>query len=355
MSKVKNEIPRVDRPKRVTLQDIAEVAGVKKMTVSDALNGTRRVAPATREKVRRIARELKYIPNSAARALVTGRTGVIAVLSGAISQSYYGNMVELLEDHINAEGFNLMLMRTSREVQDLVNATGNTAVDGAIAIDMMGLVLEFGSQPAIPCVSIGTVNCSFVDSVVVDLQAAAEEAMHLMLASGRKRIAYFVTATVLTHETEGRARAYFSALQRAGLAPEIINVVTDDPLLVEARLRTYIEENGCPEAIFCQNDETAMCAFRVIRDAGLKVPGDVLLVGCDGQLHMKYFDPPLSTINQPMKQVCATAWQFLQARIANPGLPHQESTLHGSLVVTESLGLSLPNRSNRAFCARPVV
>ena len=338
MSRVQNESSSAERPKRVTLQDIAELAGVKKMTVSDALNGTRRVAPATRERVRRIAKELNYIPNSAARALATGRTGIIAVLSGPISQPYYANMVDSLEEHINDNGFNLMLMRTPREVEDLVNATGNTAVDGAIAIDMMGLVLEFRSHPAIPCVSIGTVKCDFVDSVVVDLEAGVEEAMRLMVVRGRGRIAYFVTATVLTLENEGRAHAYFSAMHRAGLEPEIINVVTDDPILVEERLRAYIEQNGCPGALLCQNDETAMCAFRVLRDAGFKVPDDVLLVGCDGQRHMKYFAPPLSTVVQPMKEMCALAWGFLQARIANPDLPHQEATLHGKLVVRESLG-----------------
>lgn len=334
---IKSEFSNAERPKRVTLQDIAELAGVKKMTVSDALNGTRRVAPATRERVRRIARELNYIPNSAARALATGRTGVIAVLSGPMSQPYYANMVDLLESHINDNGFNLMLMRTPREVHELVTATGNTSVDGAIAIDMMGLVLEFRSHPSIPCVSLGSVRCSFVDSVVVDLEAGVEEAMRLMVARGRRRIAYFVTATVLTHESEGRARAYFSAMQRADLEPEIINVITDDSALIEERLRAYIEKNGCPGALLCQNDETAMCAFRVLRDAGFRVPDDVLLVGCDGQLHMKYFDPPLSTIVQPMKEMCATAWQFLQARINNPDLPHQEAMLHGKLVVRESL------------------
>ncbi|RYG72980.1 LacI family transcriptional regulator, partial [bacterium] len=63
------------RVKRVTLRDIAKVAGVHVMTVSDALNGTRSVAPATREKVKRIAQELNYVPHFAARALATGRTG----------------------------------------------------------------------------------------------------------------------------------------------------------------------------------------------------------------------------------------------------------------------------------------
>jgi DNA-binding LacI/PurR family transcriptional regulator len=326
-----------DAPRRVTLQDIADVVGVHRMTVSDALNGTGSVAPATREQVRQVARELKYIPNFAARALSTGRTGIIAIVSGPINEPYYGNMVHLLEKHINAAGFQLMLIRTSHEVKDLVNATGNVAVDGAIAVDMFGLVKEFQSHPAIPCVSIGTLESSLVDAVLLDLSASVEEALEIMLKAGRKRIAYFVTATIMEWESEVRARTYFSVMRRAQRTPEVINVMTDVLSEVEGKLKAYLDKHGVPDALFCQNDETAMCAFRVLKDAGYSVPDDVLLVGCDGQAHMRYFEPPLSTIVQPMEEMCAAAWQFLQQRMANPNLPHQRAVLEGTLVVRKSL------------------
>lgn len=337
MSLKTNDFSGEQRPKRVTLQDIADVAGVKKMVVSNALNGTRRVAPATREKIRQIAREMDYIPNFAARALTTGRTGIVAILSGRLSEPYYANMVDLLEKHINADGFHLMLMRTPNEVKKLVNATGNIAVDGVIAVDMLGLVNEFSSQSSIPCVSIGTAGRSFVDNVIVDLREGVDEALRIMIASKRRRIAYLVTAPSMELETEVRARAYLEAMQRANQVPEIINVSTDDPEAVERKFKVHLIEHGCPDALQCQNDETAMCAFRVFKDLGFKVPSDVLLVGCDGQRHMRYFDPPLSTIVQPVEEMCAAAWKFLQARITQPGLPHQVATFQGKLVVTESL------------------
>lgn len=337
MPKAKIEPVGVQRPKRVTLLDIARIAGVHKMTVSDALNGTRSVAPATRERVRQIAKELNYIPNSAARSLATGRTGIIAVLSGPLIEPYYAHMVHLLEDYLTDSGFNLMLMRTSREVQDLVNATGNTAVDGAIAVDMMGLVHEFRSQSAIPCVSIGTVENFSVDYVIADLSSSVEEALRLMLAGGRRRIAYFVTATHLAKPTEVRARTYLAVMQEAKQRPEIINVKSDQLATVEERFKTYIQKNGCPDALFCQNDETAMCIFRVLKSLGHRVPEDVLLVGCDGQKHMEYLDPPLSTIVQPMEEMCAVAWQFLRQRMADPSLPLQGATFQGKLLVRQSL------------------
>ncbi|BCM92610.1 HTH-type transcriptional regulator DegA [Abditibacteriota bacterium] len=337
MDAKKDGSPSEGRLKRVTLQDIADVAGVKKMVVSNTLNNTRSVAPATREKILQIAREMNYIPNFAARALTTGRTGIIAVMSGPLSEPYYANMVELLEEQITEAGFNLMLMRTPNEVKDLVNATGRIAIDGAIAVDMQGLVNEFRSHPTIPCVSISTSEQSFVDSVIVDLSASVEQAIGLMLAAGRERIAYLVTARILEMDTEVRARTYRASLRKANRVPEIINVMTDDSEVVELKFKAYIEEHGCPDALLCQNDETAMCAFRGLKDSGYVVPNDVLLVGCDGQRHMRYFEPPLSTIIQPMAEMCEAAWQFLQQRIAQPGLSHQAATFEGKLVIRESL------------------
>ena len=332
-----DEVSAPKAPKRVTLQDIAEVAGVQKMVVSNALNGTRRVAPETREKIRRIAREMNYIPNFAARALTSGRTGIIAVLSGPLNEPYYATMVHFLETHLAANGFKVLLMRTPHEVRDLVNATGNLAVDGTIAVDMLGLVREFRSHPTIPCVFISTNPQSYVDNVIIDLSPGVDEAMNLILASGRRRIAYLVTAQVMACNTEVRARTYRAAMKAAHLAPEIINVSTDDVHLVEAKLTAYFQSNDCPQALLCQNDESAMCAFHTLRQLGHKIPDDVLLVGCDGQRYMGYFDPPLSTIVQPIEELCALACQFLQQRIANPDLPHQEATLHGKLLVRQSL------------------
>ena len=342
MPRAKKGSTSLDRPRRVTLQDIAKVAGVHAMTVSDALNGTRSVAPATRERVREIAKSLNYIPNSAARALVTGRTDVVAILSGAMNEPYYANMVHALEKQLTADGYKLLLLRTAPEVKNLVNATGNTAVDGAIAIDMYDLVDEFRSHSPVPCVSIGTIKRPFVDQVIVDLSTGVEEAVGIMLAAGRERIAYLgtayrFTAPHLAEATEVRAGAYLKALHGAQQEPEIIDVDTDIPAVVRERLAAYIAENGCPDGLLCQNDETAMCAYRVIRDAGYRVPEDVLLVGCDGQLHMEYFDPPLSTVVQPMEEICAVAWRFLKKRMAHPDLPLQEAVLQGKLVVRPSL------------------
>ena len=323
--------------RRVTLQDIADIAGVKKMAVSNALNGTRSVAPATRERIQRIASELNYIPNFAARALSRGRTGVIAVISGPINEPYYGAIVHQLERHLSAQGFHLMLMRTPDEVRDLVNATDNVAVDGAIAVDRLNLVQEFHAHPTIPCVSISSCPQSSVDNVFVNLAPSVEQALEIMVEQQRRRIAYLVTDDGLAYHAESRAGAYLRIMKKAGQTPEIIDVATDELDEVETNFKAYIEAQGCPDGLLCQNDETAIRAFHVLQELGHQVPRDVLLVGCDGQRHMKYFNPPLSTIAQPIEEICDLAWKFLQRRIADPTVPRQEATVTGTLIARESL------------------
>lgn len=337
MPRPKKDSSADPRPKRVTLRDIAEVAGVHVMTVSDALNGTRRVAPKTRENVRRIARELNYLPNSAARALLTGRSDIIIVVSGILSEPYYANIVHHLENHISAAGLHMLLMRTQNEIKSIIGATGSITFDGAIVIDRMNVVQELESRSNVPCVSIGTSQSTRADSILVDLSAGVAQALHLMQAAGRQRIAYLVTATSMEQDSEVRARVYRATMKAANRTPEIINVSTDEIPVIHARFKEYVEQHGAPDALFCQNDEITMCAFRVLRSLGYSVPTDVLLVGCDGQRHMEYFEPPLSTIAQPLEAMCDKAWEFLQRRIAQPDLPRQQATFEGQLLVRESL------------------
>ena len=337
MTKKNKALPPSKPPRRVTLQDIADVAGVKKMAVSNALNGTRSVAPATREKILRIAEELHYIPNFAARALSSGSTNIIAVVSGPVDEFYYGVLVQLLKNHLSADGYHMMLLGTPSEVAELVKAAGSLAVDGAIAIDMLTEVKEFRSHPTIPCVSISTAKQEFVDNIFIDLSHGVTQALELMLSAGRQRIAYLVTADAMTYPTEVRAGTYRNQMQKAGRRAEFINVTTNDANEVGARFKCYLEKNGCPDALLCQNDDTAMIAFEVLRELGHVIPNDVLLVGCDSQRPLRYFDPPLSTIVQPMEEICELAWKFLQQRIAHPDLPHQVATVTGKLIVRKSL------------------
>ena len=329
------------RQKPVTMQDVAKLAGVHSRTVADALKGTGRVAPTTRERVLRIASELNYVPNAAARALVTGRTGTIAVLSGPLNEPFYANIVHQLETHLTASGYEMMLLHTRREVNDLVKATQMSLVDGVIVISINRLAEEFfrlSGNSLQHCVFIDTSNPDFVDHITLDLRPAVEEALQLMLAAGRQRIAYIVNNRDALSHREVRMKTYLQVMEDAERAAEIIDM--DTGLSPEARIesvKTYIEKSGCPDALLCQNDESAIYAYRALVESGVQIPGDAMLVGCDGLPYMEFFDPPLSTIALPTEEICAIAARFLQQRIADPQIPIQQTTLRGQLMIRKSL------------------
>lgn len=342
-----------ERQKPVTLEDLAKIAGVHPRTVADALKGTGRVAPATRERVLRVASELRYVPNAAARALATGRaiatgrtevtrgTGTVAVLSGPLNEHFYANMVHQLETHLTGSGYEMMLLHTRREVKELVQAAQASAVDGVIVIGTNHFAEEFHrvSPNSIgPCVFIDTSDPGLVDHLTLDLRPAVEEALHLMLDAGRQRIAYVVNNRDGAALFEVRMATYLQLMEQAGRSPEVIDVNTAmRPQERIQAVKTYIEKNGCPDALLCQNDETAIYTYRAVVALGMRLPEDVLLVGCDGLPYMEFFDPPLSTIALPTEEICALAARFLQARMAHPNIPIQQATLQGHLMIRRSL------------------
>lgn len=326
------------RPRRVTMQDIADAAGVHLMTVSNALGSTRSVAPETRERVLRIARELNYVPNLLARSLVAGRAGTIAIATGDIREPYYGRIVHRLKEHMDSDGYNLRLLYKPHEIVDLINATSNATVDAVIAVDLFPSHEGFDWPPLVPIVALGTYRRENLDYVIVDLSPAVERALEIMWQQGRKRLAYVVNTAFLAEPEEVRAHTYLEFMARVGRPTEIINADTNQFPVVRARVKQYFEEHGCPDGLLCLNDEIAMCTFRALRDLGVRVPEDVLLVGCDGHIHMEYFDPPLSTIEQPVEEMCDLGWQFLVQRMRTPQLPQQMAVVPATLLTRESLG-----------------
>ena len=337
-----------ERSRTATLQDIAQVAGVTPMTVSRVIKGGEGVGAATRERVLRIAEEFNYTANLSARALATGKTGFIAIISGNVNQYYYANMVHLLESQLTSSGYEMRLLNTRSDLKTLISSTNAAAVDGIIIAGRYHLAEEFRAlapQVFQSCVFIDASKHDETDYVHADLRPAVEEALELMLQAGRTRIAYVGhfsqnSCPALSEEPvvvpEERLRTYLSVMEQEGRPAELFG--TSSSSFTPDNLKQYIQEHGTPDAMLCVNDETAMYTDRTLRDAGLRVPGDVLLVGCDGFPFMECFDPPLSTIVQPMEEMCDLAWKFLQMRIANPNAPLQQATLNAQLLVRASLG-----------------
>jgi DNA-binding LacI/PurR family transcriptional regulator len=333
----------------VTLRDVAEKAGVHPGTVSRALQGDERVAPETIQNIQRIARELKYTPNIAARVLAMGKTQTIAIATGPANEQYYAQILYLLEKELTASNYKRLVLGTADLKRDLLSIVNTNAVDGVIAIDAFPEIDELmhSSEASIlPCVYAGVSHIqwtmlSSVDIVKIDLSKAVREAVQAMLASSCRRVAYLIAAPQMASPNEVRAHVYVQTMEAAGLKTEVIDLGIGHTEMIHQHLRErlteYVEKHGCPNGLLCQNDEVAILAHRALKDMGLRIPEDVQIVGCDGLQTMEYFDPPLSTIAQPAADMCRIAWRFLLRRIQNPALPRQQANLEARLRVRPSL------------------
>jgi LacI family transcriptional regulator len=180
-------------------------------------------------------------------------------------------------------------------------------------------------------------NADEVDSVIVRPYKACEDAVR-HLVPGRRRVAFLGLSMFMEHPENARVSAYTKVLSEAGLKPEFIPIPLRRPFGEHARLATieYVQQHGCPDAIFCASDEQTPGVHLGLSQAGYRVPEDVALVGFDGLEHTEYHVPPLSTIVQPFDAMCRTAWQFMQNRLANPDTPHQYAELDMEFLPRES-------------------
>jgi LacI family transcriptional regulator len=140
----------------------------------------------------------------------------------------------------------------------------------------------------------------------------------------------------MARSEETRFETYTAVVQESGRAPEVIAFPSACRAGARQALTDYVGAHGRPDGLLCQNDDMAVGAFRALRDLGLRVPEDVRLIGCDGIDETEYFDPPLSTIQQPIDQMCSLAWEFLERRLAEPSLAPQQVSLTTHLLVRGS-------------------
>lgn len=320
----------------VTAKQIANHLGISPSTVSRVLNGrgAEFISEATRQRVLEAAREMGYRPHHAARALVTGRTQTIALWMYALSTSFHAHVAHLIQEIVYRNGYHSLIVPADYLNVSTYPADGQ--VDGIIAhecVDRVRTFLQTGGST--PLVSIGSYYVTECDHVGIDLFAGTAEALYHLLDSGRRRIAYLVNASSY-HAGEPRGEAYRFVMEQAGLPVEVVRTVDQSRRQTYEGVNQYLQQHGLPDAIFCHNDQMAMACYKCLRDLGARVPDDVALVGCDGMEETEFWETPLSTIVQPLAEMCHLAWLFLQRRLEQPELPVQRAVLKPHLVVRES-------------------
>lgn len=327
----------------VTIKDIAKRSNLSHTTVSRVLN--RRadafISEATRTRILELAREMGYQPNGYARALATGRTDTIALALDSVIHPLATATMNYLMVEVEKLGYDLIVTKVVQGAQGPDVAVTKWPVDGTVYFNNTPPIAggESGERSR-AVVSMGSGCVKTLDHVEVDLRSGAMEAMEHLVEIGCKRIA-FLTMPHLEHEGDARRDAYEEVVGKAGISSEHILqpdhvVPRQQSIDARAAVLEYVRQHGCPDGLFARNDHMALGAYSALREAGYRIPEDVALIGCDGIEEIKYLDSPLTTIEQPIFEMCALGLKFLHQRIQNPSLPNQTAELRTHLVKRKS-------------------
>ena len=331
-----------EQERHVSIKDIAHAAGVSHPTVSRALRNSPLVNKQTAERIQQLASGMGYQPNAVARGLVTKKTWTIGVVVTTIADPFIGEVVSGIEEAANEHGYSVFLANSSaepaREIK-VVQSFRERRVDGIlVAASRVGaLYAPLLERLKVPIVLINNQHPDeFVHSVVIDNGTASLKAVQHLLALGHRRIAYIGDKYGYQSDTE-RFGGYRQALELADcpFLPEFVVHGDGKPEAgMEATMR-LLALPARPTAIFCYNDMTAIGALRSIRSQGLRVPGDISLVGFDDLFIASYSDPPLTTIRQPTQAMGRLAMESLLKLFSN-ARHETKIKMKGELVVRES-------------------
>lgn len=322
----------------VTQAQIAEKLGISRQLVTFALAGYPQVGKKSRERILAAALEMGYRPNPHARALLRKKAGIIALWIPDQISTHYTHVARELGRLVKQSGQELIISEVNGA--DMKQIWTHVPVDGIFVVDAskaVQLELKALAANSVSLVSLGTYSSLETDSVQIDMEEGTVEAMRHLIGSGFRRI---VHATFVRRNIAGESRriAYSKAMREAGLKAEFIHYPLSERQRPVARqlIQDYIREHGRPEAIFCHSDDVALGIYRGLCDAGIRVPDDIALVGCDGIEDTEYLECPLTTLVQPVPEMCAVAWQFMQNRLADPTIPLQHSMLTPRLAIRDS-------------------
>lgn len=338
---------------RPTRADVANQAGVSKTTVTYVMSDRYDIAipEHTRERVRIAAKQLGYRPHATAKALASGRTNAITVAFPVRIGAHYAHVLQAFERQANFHGYHLIAstvghVRVENVLPDLWGLLGSLT-DGLILVDMPATFKPYIDEmlpSSKPIVSMGVFTVPTMDSVKVDLAKGAADALAHLLATHPRRLAYLGPggadtqgdSDTVTFEGDPRPAVYQQVMDQAGRSAEFIPTNPANRQLTMEALRKHVSEHGCPDALFCFNDEIAISAYRALREMGYRIPEDVLLVGCDGSEEGEYAYPTLSTISQPIEEMCALAWDFMACRLGDADVPRQHAAVSAAFLARDS-------------------
>jgi DNA-binding LacI/PurR family transcriptional regulator len=341
-----------------TLEDVAQRAGTSVATAGRALGGYGKAASATRERVRRAARQLNYRPNALARSMKQRSSLTIGVIVGNVCNPFFSVILRAIEAAVTPHGYRVIVCNTDESIEkELAHARAllEHRVDGIIISPAAGEKGE--ASPAVKEIYASGVGTVFIDravkgmkvpTVVSDNVPAAEEATTHLIEQGHRRIGVVVGRRTL-NTTLGRVEGYRRALSKYRIKFDESLVVDGKDVGVEggyAATRHLLDLSARPTALLVMNNLLVLGALNAIKEKGLTIPEGVALIGWDGFDAAPHLQTPLTIVDQPAHAMASiAAEQLMKMRSNEPVDPFLHIVLKSKFIIRES--------SVASDCVRP--
>ncbi|MBI1938342.1 MAG: LacI family DNA-binding transcriptional regulator [Ignavibacteriales bacterium] len=322
--------------KHNTLHDIAKKLKVSTSTVSRALSNHPDISKETKEKVKALAEKLNYTPNPIAQSLKKNKTSTIGVLVPEIKHDFFSSAISGIEEAAYHSGYTIIVCQSNESYEREVINT-NALMNHRVA----GMIVSISQQTTtgehfkklidrnIPLVFFDRV-CEDVDAnkVIIDDEKSAYIAVQHLIEKGYKKIAHFAGPKDLSI-CKKRLRGYKEALLENNLPFREEYVLHGGMHETDGynSMDTLLKKNIVPDAVFCVNDPVAIGAYQRIKEAGLKIPDDIGIVGFSNNKITTLVEPQITTVNQPSFEMGKKSAEILIEMIDNPDKIKEPQTI----------------------------
>jgi len=341
---------RSDKTKRVTIKDVAQAAGVSTQTVSRVVNKFSYVSDDTRQRVEEVVEQLGYRPSTLARSLIQQRSYTLGVVTFGLKYIGPSRTLNGISDKADELGYMLLMKELghfdAHRIDDVIDSLLARQVDGILWVapeigDNHAWVEEHQDKFSVPFFFIAMQPRNGISSIATDNYRGAVMAVQHLLDQGKKKIGH-ISGPLGWWEADERKRGWRETLIKNGLD-------ASEKCCVEGNWSSASGEQAFPQllesypdmdAVFVGNDQMALSVLRGALLRGIRVPGQLAVVGFDNIAESSFFYPSLTTVSQDLQllgeQAVQNVVEMIQARQENQPVTARASFIQPTLVVRES-------------------
>ncbi|WP_308991457.1 LacI family DNA-binding transcriptional regulator [Mariniflexile litorale] len=330
-----------------TLKKLAKELNLSTSTISRALNDHHDISHATKERVKKLAADLNYVPNIFAKGFRAHKTNIIGVVVSNVTHHYTTTIIRGILEEASSKGYKVIISESNNDVAkqtEMLNTMIQFGVDGILLslskmtrdinhvlkiLETIPLILFDKVSSKIPCTQ-----------VVINDEEAAYNAVEHLINVGKKRIA-IIKESKFSYNSEKRYSGYLRALREHHIpVDDKIILSCDDINMEQGKLLTNIllSLKEKPDAIFSITDTAAIGVIKTLKKFNIKIPEDIAIVGFSNNINATIIEPQLTTIDQPGYRIGKTAVSFLVDEINAPNniLINKTIEIKTNLIIRES-------------------